>query len=155
MRVLLTCAVYLIHQQDDALECFGEALAVPTVADEDKIWFLTQRIRIYISRNDMVSAADDAVTCIEVNPANVESYEKHCDALVGIGDLDSARSCAHVGLMHAPNHKNETLENLLERIAQGNMPKVAMSRVFIKQILRPTTEKQDVPRLLRKWDGRL
>lgn len=73
---------------------FTDAMSV--AADDDKHWLLSQRSRVYMSKNDAISAADDAAQCIHLLPHVIEGYERHCDALVAIGDLDSARACAHV-----------------------------------------------------------
>jgi hypothetical protein len=81
---------------DEALAVFSEALALNTATGEDKYWLLTQRFRIYKSKLDMISAADEAEQCIQENPSLIEGYERYCDALIAIGDFDSARSYAQV-----------------------------------------------------------
>ena len=85
-----------VQQMDEALAVFSEALALNTATGEDKYWLLTQRFRIYKSKLDMISAADEAEQCIQENPSLIEGYERYCDALIAIGDFDSARSYAQV-----------------------------------------------------------
>ena len=85
-----------VQQMDEALAVFSEALALNTATGEDKYWLLSQRFRIYKSKLDMISAADEAEQCIQENPSLIEGYERYCDALIAIGDFDSARSYAQV-----------------------------------------------------------
>jgi len=144
--------IWLLSQPDEAIAAFTEAMTV--ASNDEKHWLLSQRSRVYMSQNDAISAADDTAQCIQVLPYVAEGYERHCDALVAIGDLDSARACAHVGLMHSLNHKNDTLSRLLERISHGTMPKVAMARVWIKQLTK-LRDADDLSRVILKWDKRL
>ena len=137
---------------DEAIAAFTEALAAASEND-DKYWLLIQRSRVYFSKKDEISALDDTAECIAIDGTILEGYERHCDCLVAIGDFVGAKICAQIGLMHAVNFKNEVLENLIERIDNGAMPKVVTARVFIRQITRHDTE--DFPRILKKWDKHL
>jgi hypothetical protein len=60
-----------------------------------------------------------------------------------------------LGLIQAPDHPTKNLQNLIERISNGSMPKVNEARVFIKQILRDYQDSKDLIRVLTKWDKRL
>jgi len=144
-------------QPDEAIAAFSEALAIPDISEDDKYWLLMNRCRVYMSKNDMASAAEDASLSIRIRPNAVEAYERYVDSLVALGDLDAARQAAHIGLMHSVNHQNEVLTNILDRIAMGTMPKVSASRIFVKQILKPEEDESvhEVPRLIRVWDRRL
>jgi len=142
-------------EPDEAIAAFSEALTSTDLSDDDKYWLLIHRCRVYMSKLDMVSGADDASQCIRLRPSAVEAYERYCDSVVALGDLDAARQGAQIGLMHSVNHHNEVLANILDRIAQGTMPKVSAPRVFVKQLMKQDEDVNEVPRLLRVWDKRL
>lgn len=55
--------------------------------------------------------------------------------------------------MHS-HQKNESLSNLLDRIANGTMPKIVMERVLIKQIFK-IQDMENVNRIILKWDKKL
>jgi hypothetical protein len=98
VRAFVTAFGSVVRQPEEAIAELSRALALPEAGKEDMYWMLTQRSRLYMSQNDAISAADDAADCIKINQRVVEGYERHCDALVGIGDLDAARACAQVSL---------------------------------------------------------
>jgi len=89
-------------QPEDAIAVLSQALALPTAQKDDIYWILSLRSRLYMSQNDAISAADDAAESIKLSQRIVEGYERHCDALVALGDLHAARACALVRSSIAP-----------------------------------------------------
>jgi tetratricopeptide (TPR) repeat protein len=137
---------------DKAITAFSEALEFAN--ETDKCWLMNQRSRLYFSKQDFVSAAEDAGACVKLNPDLMEAYERHCDSLIAMGDFESAKVTAQNGLQHAPNLKNQVLDNCLERLATGALPKTSTARVFVKQVLKQETC-EELSRILSLWDKTL
>ncbi|BFZ11471.1 hypothetical protein BsWGS_14510 [Bradybaena similaris] len=75
---------------DDALACYNQALAAPTIKDSDKAVIYKNRAACFLKQGQYQAAIDDATRSLELAPNDPKALFRRCQAYEHLGQVEDA-----------------------------------------------------------------